>query len=120
MRLNKKSISKVSLLDLLRRKHSNLEKFLHENGIVTYDRLVSRCASIGVVPPSEDQFNNSMGNPKVHQFSSPTEGIVVLNPIAEDNQNNTDLTDHEQVTEISENTLTAKKRKRKSSSDDSI
>lgn len=119
MRLNKKSISKVSLLDLLRRKHSNLEKFLNENGIVTYDRLVARCASIGVVPPSEDQFNDSMGNPKMHQFSSPTEGIVVLNPIAEDKQNNSELADQEQASEVLENSSTAKKRKRKSSSVDS-
>jgi hypothetical protein len=59
-----------------------------------------------------------MGNPKVHQFSSPTEGIVVLNPIAEDNQNISELTDQEQDAEVLENTLAAKKRKRKSSSDD--
>jgi len=83
MRLQKKSLSKVSLVDLLRRRRTNLSKFLTETGIVTYELLVKRCNSIGVLPPSEDQFLKVRGNPITHEFSSPTEGIVVLNPIGD-------------------------------------
>jgi len=83
MRLQKKSLSKINLTDLLRRKRSTLEKFLKETGIVTYDLLVKRCDSIGVVPPSEDHFLRVKGNPITHEFSSPTEGIVVINPLPE-------------------------------------
>jgi hypothetical protein len=81
MRLQKKSLSKVSLVDLLRRKRTTLSKFLSETGIVTYELLVNRCNSIGVLPPSEDQFMKVKGNPITHEFSSPTEGIIVLNPM---------------------------------------
>ena len=92
MRLQKKSLSKINLTDLLRRKRSTLEKFLKETGIVTYDLLVKRCDSIGVVPPSEDFFLKVKGNPITHEFSSPTEGIVVINPIvSEDNTNALDV-----------------------------
>ena len=80
MRLQKKSISKVSLLDLLRRRKTTLEKFLEETGIVTYDLLVARCASGGMTPPTEEQFLKAKGNPVIHEVSSPTEGIVVVNP----------------------------------------
>jgi hypothetical protein len=80
MRLQKKSMSRVSLLDLLRRKRTNLEKFLTDTGIVTYELLVSRCSSMGAVPPTLEQFLKAKGNPTTHEVSSPTEGIVVLNP----------------------------------------
>lgn len=80
MRLNKKSLSKVTLSDLLRRKKSSLENFLQETGIVTYELLTARCASIGVVPPTEQEFLNVKGNPATHEISSPMEGIVVMNP----------------------------------------
>lgn len=81
MRLQKKSLSKVSLTDLLRRKRTNLSNFLTETGIVTYDLLLKRCDSIGVLPPTEDQFLKVKGYPVTHEVSSPTEGIVVLNSI---------------------------------------
>lgn len=80
MRLNKKSLSKVTLSDLLRRKKTNLESFLQETGIVTYELLRSRCGSIGVVPPTEEEFLRVKGNPVTHEVSSPMEGIVVMNP----------------------------------------
>ena len=49
MRLQPKSISKVTLLNLLRRKRSSLKQFLLNNGIVTYELLVSRCNSMGEI-----------------------------------------------------------------------
>lgn len=120
MRLNKNSISKVALTDLLRRKQSSLEKFLTENGIVTYERLVSRCESIGVVPPSEDQFNSSTGNP--YEYSSPTEGIVVLNPLPvtappEDESVSAEITEFQdpQETEETIDGSTPKKKRKKTS-----
>lgn len=84
MRLQKKSLSRVSLNDLLRRKKTNLEKFLKDTGIVTYELLKSRCSSMGAVPPTEEQFKNAMGNPVIHEVSSPTEGIVVIPPMPEE------------------------------------
>ena len=80
MRLQKKSISSINLTDLLRKKKSNLENYIKENGIVTYELLSARCSSLGVVPPSEKDFLNAMGNPVTPEISSPTEGIVVVNP----------------------------------------
>jgi len=35
---------------------------------------------MGVVPPSEKDFLDARGNPIIHDVSSPTEGIVVLEP----------------------------------------
>lgn len=80
MRLQKKSISSINLTDLLRKKKTNLENYIKENGIVTYELLSSRCGSLGVMPPSEKDFLNAMGNPVTPEISSPTEGIVVINP----------------------------------------
>ena len=81
MRLQKKSLSKVFLTDLLRRKKITLEKYLREAGIVTYELLVSRCESSGLVPPSHDEFISSRGeNSVTPSVSSPTEGVVVLEP----------------------------------------
>ena len=80
MRLQKKSLSRVALTDLLRRRRSSLQNFLEETGIVTYELLIERCASIGVIPPTEEDFRKVRGNPVLHNLSSPTEGIVVLNP----------------------------------------
>lgn len=80
MRLQKKSISGINLTDLLRKKKTNLESYIKENGIVTYELLSSRCVSLGVMTPSKKDFLNAMGNPVTPEISSPTEGIVVINP----------------------------------------
>lgn len=80
MRLGKKSLSRVALLDLLRRRRTDLKRFLADNGIVSYELLVSRCSSMGVLPPDEAAFRNAMGNPAVPELSSPTEGIVIVAP----------------------------------------
>lgn len=77
MRLNKKSISKVGLLDVLRRRRRTLSQFLLENGIVTYELLNARCESMGVTPPTPQEFLNATGG-VVPQISSPTEGVVII------------------------------------------
>lgn len=83
MKFQKKSVSKLALTDLLRRKKTNLAKYLSDNGILSYELLLSRCFSIGVIAPSEDQFLKARGDSNIYNFSSPTEGIVVLNPVLE-------------------------------------
>lgn len=109
MRLQQKSISKLTLESLLRKKRSNLQSFLKEAGIATYDRLVSRCDSIGVVPPTEAQFRETMGNPLIHEFSSPTDGIVVLNPPPSDLED--EVTDTAQDFPVQEDPPKKKKKK---------
>ena len=47
---------------------------------MTYELLQQRCASMGAVPPTLEQFAKAKGNPVMHEISSPTEGVVVLNP----------------------------------------
>lgn len=82
MRLHQRSISKVSLFDILRRRRKTLKDFLLETGIVTYETLVQRCASMGVAPPEESAFNEATGKQFDNEFlaSSPMEGVVVLEP----------------------------------------
>lgn len=97
MRLQKKSYSRINLIDLLRRRRSTLKNFLDETGIVSYELLKIRCESMGVVPPTESEFNEVKGNPLVHSVSSPTEGIIVFEVIPEtssDVQNNLKENNH--------------------------
>jgi hypothetical protein len=80
MRLHNHSLSKVSLSDVLRKRRTNLKKFLEDSGIVTYELLTSRCASMGVLVPSEADFNSAKGikPDTTPEISSPTEGVLVL------------------------------------------
>jgi hypothetical protein len=80
MRLQEKSLSKLTLADILRKKRKTLGDHLRELGIVTYDRLLKSCTSIGVIAPTEEEFLNAMGNPVTPDISSPMDGILVLNP----------------------------------------
>jgi len=83
MRLHQRSISKVTLLNVLRRRKSSLKKFLQETGIVTYELLKTRCDSMGVIPPEEDDFLKASGVESAdlpRTVSSPAEGLIVLEP----------------------------------------
>lgn len=89
MRLHQKSISKVSLVNVLKRRHSSLKNFLKETGIVTYELLKNRCDSMGVIPPDDQEFLTASGMDSVNQLStvsSPAEGLIVLEPPALDNE----------------------------------
>lgn len=124
MRLQKKSYSRLSLGDLLRRRRSNLKKFLTESGIVTYELLTSRCDSMGVVPPSEQEFNDAKGNPVMHNVSSPTEGVVVLEPPRmlvppEDAEEYSKESSQEQIQDNYTNTRHSKKKSKGKKPDDS-
>ena len=83
MKFQKKSVSKLALTDLLRRKRTNLAKYLTDSSICTYELLLSRCFSIGVIAPSEEQFLKARGTGNLCEVSSPCEGIVVLYPAYE-------------------------------------
>lgn len=82
MRLHQRSISKVTLLSLLKRRKSDLKRFLSDTGIVTYELLKSRCDSMGVIQPEEKDFINASGvnTAGMALVSSPTEGLIVLDP----------------------------------------
>jgi len=82
MRLHERSISKVTLLNVLKRRKSNLKRFLEETGIVTYELLLTRCDSMGVIPPEEQEFLDATGAEAkgTATVSSPAEGVIVLNP----------------------------------------
>lgn len=83
MRLKSKNLPKLSLLNLLKRRKINLALFLKESGIVTYETLKTRCDSLGVEAPSLEEFKEASGHEEVPSVSSPTEGVIVLNPAPE-------------------------------------
>lgn len=82
MRLHQRSISKVTLLNVLKRRKSDLKRFLADTGIVTYELLKTRCDSMGVIPPEESEFLDAVGSnsSSTATVSSPAEGLIVLNP----------------------------------------
>lgn len=65
----------ITLESLLRRRKTNLEKFVETQGITTYELLVERCARMGVSPPKKSTFESLV--PPV-TVSSPAEGVVVI------------------------------------------
>lgn len=71
-----RNLPQIKLSDLLRRRKSNLKKFVNDLGISTYDSLKENCTRIGVQPPLEDEWL------KVRDdfVTSPTEGIIVIDP----------------------------------------
>ena len=81
MRLHERSISKVTLINVLKRRKSSLKRFLEETGIVTYELLRTRCDSMGVIPPEEQEFLDATGAyaTGTATVSSPAEGVIVLN-----------------------------------------
>ena len=106
MRNREKALSRVNLADLLRKKRKTLKVFLKENGIITYDRLLTRCELIGVVPPNEKDFLNARGvTSQLHEVSSPTDGIVVLEPAQEIQEENTDNNPNENTPELNEEVM---------------
>jgi hypothetical protein len=71
-----KKLPPIRLVDLLRKRKTNLKQFLSSSGIVTYTTLLQKCDKMGVSPPTEQEFKSAAG-PAV---SSPQEGVVVLDP----------------------------------------
>ena len=89
-----KNLPGLRLTDLLRRKKTTLTKFMNDFGISTYEGLKERCERIGVSTPSKEQFESVM--PK--HISSPTEGVLVLEPLPEQEKEAAAECDIEDVT----------------------
>lgn len=69
-----KNEPQLTLGNLLKRKKMTLKQFLDEFGITTYTSLCTKCERIGVLAPSEDDFNKL--NTEI--VSNPAEGVVVV------------------------------------------
>ena len=71
-----KNLPPIRLVDLLKKRKTNLKNFLSSSGIVAYQTLLQKCEKMGVSPPPEEEFKIAVG-PAV---SSPQEGLIVLDP----------------------------------------
>ena len=71
----KKSL--IKLEDLLRKRKTNLKKFLVERGITTYSVLEETCSRLGVITPNFETFNTCIPS----YVSDPTAGVVVVPPL---------------------------------------
>lgn len=71
-----KKLPPIRLVDLLKKRKTNLKQFLSSSGIAAYQTLLQKCEKMGVSPPTEEEFKGVVG-PMV---SSPQEGLVVLDP----------------------------------------
>jgi len=71
-----KKLPPIKLVDLLKKRKTNLKQFLFSSGVTTYVTLESKCNSMGVSPPSREEFREAAGE----IVSSPQEGVVVLDP----------------------------------------
>ena len=69
-----KGLPPIKLQDLLKKRRMPLKDFLKNTGIATYPTLLQHCESIGVSPPSEEDFKLALGEP----VSSPQEGFIIL------------------------------------------
>ena len=75
LKYQKKSL--IGLEDLLRRRRSNLKKFILERGISTYQSLNEVCGRLGVKVPSLESFEAAVPT----YVSNPAEGVVVVPPL---------------------------------------
>jgi hypothetical protein len=75
-----KNMPKLGLANLLRRRKMTLKQFIEEFGISTYAGLETRCARMGVEPPTEDEYKVVRPN----MVSSPSDGVVVLPPLVDE------------------------------------
>jgi hypothetical protein len=71
-----KGLPPIRLVDLLKKRKTNLKEFIKNSGIASYQTLLLKCNKMGVSAPNESDFNSALG--KV--VSSPQEGVVVLDP----------------------------------------
>jgi hypothetical protein len=72
-----KKLPPIRLVDLLKKRKTNLKEFINSSGIFTFATLQKKCEKMGVSAPSESNFLEAVGNVIA---SSPQEGVVVLDP----------------------------------------
>jgi hypothetical protein len=104
-----KNEPRLSLTDLLCRRKMSLEQFAKEFGITTYEMLCIRCERMGVSPPTNEVFKDVFGDAVV---SSPTEGIVVLEPIPVVHESTGEVLEPDEI--VIEQSPTKPKRRKKS------
>lgn len=75
IKYQKKSL--IKLEDLLRRRKSNLKKFLQDRGITNYTALEQVCSRLGVSPPTTEAFELVMPS----YVSDPASGVIVVPPL---------------------------------------
>lgn len=71
-----KNLPPIRLVDLLKKKKTNLKSFISNSGIAAYQTLLQKCNKMGVSPPPEEEFKTALGD----VVSSPQEGMIVLDP----------------------------------------
>ena len=69
-----KNLPQLHLSNLLKRRKQTLRKFVTDLGVTSYDGLVKLCQTIGVIPPSESEYNTVIPV----AVNSPQDGIVVI------------------------------------------
>lgn len=67
---------KLRLADVLRRRKTTLRAFIDSLGLTTYTALDIMCGRLGVIAPTEVEFNTA--RPITERVNSPQEGIIVL------------------------------------------
>jgi len=80
MRLKSKNRSKLTLASLLRRRKTDLKKFVSECGLDTYEALLSRCDSLGVDPPTPQEYDDAKVLIKPPVISSQVVTVPVSEP----------------------------------------
>jgi hypothetical protein len=68
--------SQIKLEDLLRKRKTNLDSFLKERGITTYESLDRICKRLGVLTPDQNSFFLCVEK----YVSNPSAGVVVIPP----------------------------------------
>lgn len=115
-----KRLPPIKLVDLLKKRKTTLKNFLDVYGIVAYPTLCIKCDSMGVSPPSEEDFKKCLGK----TASSPQEGVLVLDPptltkeltgekISVDESNNFHSVEVKVVTATGENAILEEKNSKK-------
>jgi len=68
--------SQIRLEDLLRKRKTNLNQFIKDRGITTYEGLDTLCKRLGVLTPNQDSFSQCVEK----YVSNPAAGVVVIPP----------------------------------------
>lgn len=71
-----KNLPRLRLTDLLRRRKMTLRQFIDELGLTTWSALQLRCERMGIVEPTQAEFDVAM--PPINRVNSPQEGVIVL------------------------------------------
>lgn len=71
----------LRLTDLIKRRKSTLKKTLVDLGVSTYEGTLNMCSRMGVIPPTEHEFNAALGITVSSNVNDPQDGIVVVDEL---------------------------------------